>query len=82
MLGKEAGYDHYIKSINAFLRIDCELSDDACDKIFRRNAMRFLPLERGSRGRNRLLMYYRKNGLDDLMSLACRPRARGSLKSF
>ncbi|MER9455565.1 amidohydrolase family protein [Mesorhizobium sp. M0478] len=65
MLGKEAGYDHYIKSINAFLRTDCHLSEDACDKIFRRNAMRFLPLERGSRGRNRLLAYYRKNGLDE-----------------
>lgn len=65
MLGKEAGYDHYIESINAFLRTDCQLSDDACDKIFRRNAMRFLPLERGSRGRSRLLAYYRKNGLDE-----------------
>ncbi|WP_245525474.1 amidohydrolase family protein [Mesorhizobium sp. M00.F.Ca.ET.216.01.1.1] len=65
MLGKEAGYDHYIESINAFLRTDCNLSDDACDKIFRRNAMRFLPLERGSQGRNRLVAYYRKNGLDD-----------------
>lgn len=64
MLGKEAGYSHYIESINAFLRTDCGLSDDACDKIFRRNALRFLPLAKGSRGRGRLLAYYRKNGLD------------------
>ncbi|MER9877951.1 MULTISPECIES: amidohydrolase family protein [unclassified Mesorhizobium] len=64
MLGKEAGYSHYIESINAFLRTDCGLSDDACDKIFRRNALRFLPLAPGSRGRDRLLAYYRKNGLD------------------
>ncbi|MBZ9720154.1 amidohydrolase [Mesorhizobium sp. AD1-1] len=64
MLGREAGYEHYVESINAFLRTDCHLSNDACDKIFRRNAMRFLPLERGSRGRNRLLAYYQKHGLD------------------
>lgn len=40
-------------------------TDDACDKIFRRNAMRFLPLERGSQGRKRLVAYYQKNGLDE-----------------
>ncbi|AIC29523.1 amidohydrolase 2 protein (plasmid) [Rhizobium etli bv. mimosae str. IE4771] len=65
MLGKEAGYSHYIESVNAFLRTDCGLSDDICDKIFRRNALRFLPLERGSMGRERLLAYYRTNGLDE-----------------
>ena len=65
MLGKEAGYDRYIKSVNAFLRTDCGLSSDICDKIFRRNALRFLPLERGSLGRERLLAYYRANGLDE-----------------
>ena len=65
MLGKEAGYNHYIESVNAFLRSDCGLSDDICDKIFRRNALRFLPLERGSLGRERLLAYYRANGLDE-----------------
>lgn len=64
MLGKEAGYEHYIESVNSFLRSDCQLSDDICDKIFRRNALRFLPLERGSRGRNRLLKYYSDHGLD------------------
>lgn len=64
MLGKEAGYDHYIESVNAFLRADCGLSDDMCDKIFHRNALRFLPLERGSVGRERLLEYYRANQLD------------------
>uniref|UniRef100_UPI00263299D1 amidohydrolase family protein n=1 Tax=uncultured Rhizobium sp. TaxID=155567 RepID=UPI00263299D1 len=53
MLGKEAGYDHYIESVNSFLRADCKLSDDICDKIFQRNALRFLPLERGTRGRDR-----------------------------
>ncbi|WP_261324231.1 amidohydrolase family protein [Rhizobium leguminosarum] len=65
MLGKEAGYNHYIESVNAFLRSDCGLSDDICDKIFRRNALRFLPLERGSLGRERLLTYYRTNRLDE-----------------
>ncbi len=65
MLGKEAGYNHYIESVNAFLRTDCGLSDDICDKIFRRNALRFLPLERGTLGRERLLAYYRTNGLDE-----------------
>ncbi|MBB4232648.1 amidohydrolase family protein [Rhizobium mongolense] len=74
MLGKEAGYDYYIASINAFLRNDCGLSDDTCDKIFRRNALRFLPLERGSRGRNRLLSYYRKNGLDASRLPSASPR--------
>ena len=64
MLGKEAGYDHYVESINSFLRSDCKLSDDICDKIFRRNALRFLPLERGTRGRDRLLAYYSKHRLD------------------
>lgn len=65
MLGKEAGYNHSIESINAFLRTECRLPDDACDKIFRRNALRFLPLAHGNRGRNCLLAYYRRNGLDE-----------------
>ncbi|MGO6798568.1 amidohydrolase (plasmid) [Rhizobium ruizarguesonis] len=74
MLGKEAGYNHYIESINSFLRTDCKLSDDACDKIFRRNALRFLPLERGSRGRERLLGYYAKHGLDPSRLPVASPR--------
>jgi predicted TIM-barrel fold metal-dependent hydrolase len=72
MLGKEAGYDHYIQSVNAFLRTDCKLSDDICDKIFRRNALRFLPLERGAPGRERLLAYYRRNGIDEARLPAAR----------
>jgi predicted TIM-barrel fold metal-dependent hydrolase len=64
MLGKEAGYDHYVGSVNSFLRTDCGFSDVTCDKIFRRNAMRFLPLEKSSKGRARMLSYYRKNRLD------------------
>ncbi len=74
MLGKEAGYDHYVESINSFLRTDCKLSDDVCDKIFRRNALRFLPLERGSRGRERLLGYYAKRGLDPSRLPVASPR--------
>ncbi len=74
MLGKEAGYDHYIGSINAFLRNDCGLSNDICDKIFRRNALRFLPLERGSAGRERLLSFYRKNGLNPSRLPSATPR--------
>jgi predicted TIM-barrel fold metal-dependent hydrolase len=65
MLGKEPGYNHYVESIYYFLRTDCGLSDDACDKMFRRNALRFFPLAHGSRGRNRLLAYYKENGLDE-----------------
>lgn len=65
MLGKEAGYEHYVGSMHAFLRDDCGFSDDLCDKVFRRNAMRFLPLGRWSTGRSRLLGFYRKNGLDE-----------------
>lgn len=74
MLGKEAGYDHYVESINSFLRTDCELSDEVCDKIFRRNALRFMPLERGSRGRERLLGYYAKRGLDPSRLPVASPR--------
>ena len=74
MLGKEAGYNHYVESINSFLRTDCKLSDEVCDKIFRRNALRFLPLERGSRGRERLLGYYAKHGLDPSRLPTASPR--------
>jgi predicted TIM-barrel fold metal-dependent hydrolase len=74
MLGKEAGYDHYVKSINAFLRTDCGLTDHVCDKIFRRNALRFLPLERGGGGRGRLLKFYRENGLDPSRLPSASPR--------
>ncbi|WP_246740748.1 amidohydrolase family protein [Mesorhizobium sp. NZP2298] len=79
MLGKEAGYIHYIESVNAFLRTDCGLSEDACDKIFRRNALRFLPLAQGSRGRDRLLAYYRKNGLDASRLPSMSPRLLAGL---
>lgn len=65
MLGKEQGYRDYATRVNAFLRVHCGLSDDACDKIFRRNALRFLPLEKGTPGRDRLLRYYSKHGLDE-----------------
>ncbi len=50
MLGKEAGYDHYVESINSFLRTDCELSDEVCDKIFRRNACVLCRLSVGAAG--------------------------------
>lgn len=73
MLDKEAGYSHYIESINSFLRTECRLSDDACDKIFRRNATRFLSLADGSPGRDRLLAYYRRNGLDETRLPSMRP---------
>ncbi|MDX8502113.1 amidohydrolase family protein [Mesorhizobium sp. VK4C] len=79
MLGKEAGYNHYVESINAFLRSECRLSDDACDKIFWRNALRFLPLAHGSRGRDRLLAYYRRNGLDEALLPSGSPRLLAGL---
>ena len=64
MLGQEKGYSHYIKSVNAFLRQDCGFDDGICDKIFRTNALRLLPLQRWSTGRERLLAWYRNNGVD------------------
>ncbi|MGO8499939.1 amidohydrolase family protein [Rhizobium leguminosarum] len=64
MLGKEKGYSHYIESVNSFLRQDCGFGDDVCDKIFRGNALRLLPLQRWSKGRERLLAWYRRNGVD------------------
>lgn len=64
MIGQEAGYEHYVKTINAFLRGDCNFSDEACEKIFRSNALRFLPLEQGACGRERLLKWYARNNVD------------------
>ncbi len=79
MLGKEEGYEHYIASVNSFLRTDCGFSEDICDKIFRRNAMRFLPLEKWSKGRERMLEYYRKNRLDERRLPEMSPRAVANL---
>lgn len=79
MLGKENGYDRYVSSVNFFLRNDCGFSDDICDKVFRRNAMRYLPLERWSTGRGRLSNFYRKNGLDEARIPSVGPRAFADL---
>jgi hypothetical protein len=65
--------------VNFFLRTDCGFSDDACDKVFRRNAMRYLPLERWSTGRARLSNFYRKNGLDEARLPSVGPRAFADL---
>lgn len=64
MLGQEKGYTHYIESVNSFLRQDCGFGDEICDKIFRTNALRLLPLQRWSTGRERLLAWYRRNNVD------------------
>ena len=64
MAGQEQGYEHYIESVNSFLRHDCGLDHQIRDRIFRGNAMKFLPLQRGSKGRGRLLAWYARNGLD------------------
>lgn len=64
MIGQERGYKQYVQSINAFLREGCGFGDEACEKIFRLNAMRFLPLERDARGRQRLLDWYARNNID------------------
>ncbi|PDS69870.1 amidohydrolase family protein [Rhizobium phaseoli] len=64
MLGKEKGYTHYIESVNSFLRQDCVFSEKICDKIFHANALRLLPLQRWSKGRERLLAWYRRNNVD------------------
>ncbi|THK36413.1 amidohydrolase [Ensifer sp. MPMI2T] len=64
MAGQEQGYEHYIQSVNSFLLHDCGLDDEIRDRIFRGNAMKFLPLQRGSKGRGRLLAWYARRGLD------------------
>ncbi|RVJ33844.1 twin-arginine translocation signal domain-containing protein [Sinorhizobium medicae] len=64
MLGQEKGYEHYLASVNSFLRQDCGFDDDICERIFRSNAMQFLPLQRGSKGRDRLLAWYTRRAVD------------------
>ncbi|MBB3237055.1 amidohydrolase family protein [Phyllobacterium endophyticum] len=63
MLGQEKGYEHYVGSVKAFLLSDCGFAEEICDKIFRRNALNFLPLQQRSIGRARLERWYFKNGL-------------------
>lgn len=64
MLGQEKGHEHYIDSVKTFLTRDCSFTEDVCDKIFRRNALNFLPLQQRSIGRNRLESWYVRNGLE------------------
>ncbi|RVI62352.1 amidohydrolase family protein [Sinorhizobium meliloti] len=64
MLGQEEGYEHYLESVNSFLRHDCGFDDEICERIFRSNAMQFLPLQRGSKGRRRLLAWYARTAVD------------------
>lgn len=64
MLGQERGYEHYLESVNSFLRDSCGFNDETRERIFRGNALNFLPLQRNSRGRQRLLAWYVGNGLD------------------
>lgn len=63
MLGQEKGYEHYVSRVKDFLLTDCAFSEDVCDKVFRRNALTFLPLQKRSVGRARLENWYLRNGL-------------------
>ncbi|WP_246763608.1 amidohydrolase family protein [Rhizobium sp. 007] len=45
MLGQEKGYEHNVDRGKAFLSNDCSFTEEICDKIFRRNALDFLPLQ-------------------------------------
>ena len=65
MLGKEQGYEQYVTRLQAFLRDQCGLSDAQLERIFRRNAETYLPLQAGSAGRRRLQKFYQENGLDE-----------------
>ncbi len=64
MLGQEAGYKTYISQVDTFLREDCQLDDEQRHRFFLGNAFKLLPLERETLGRERLLSYYRRHGLD------------------
>lgn len=63
MLGQEKGYEHYVGRVKDFLLTDCGFSEDVCDKVFRRNALTFLPLQKRSVGRARLEGWYLRHGL-------------------
>jgi predicted TIM-barrel fold metal-dependent hydrolase len=64
MLGLDGEYMKYAQSVDAFLRDDCRIDQDARQRIFRGNAVRFMGLREGDGTRRRVLSFYKAHGLD------------------
>ncbi|WP_027244081.1 amidohydrolase family protein [Leisingera daeponensis] len=64
MVGKERGYENYLSAVASFLKDECGFDEGARERVLYLNALRFLPFQRLSTGRQRLSSWYRANGLD------------------
>jgi predicted TIM-barrel fold metal-dependent hydrolase len=65
MIGQEKGYRTYAQALVQFLKTDCHFDDDVLERILVKNSASFLGLVRGHRTRERLLDFYRTNGIPE-----------------
>lgn len=63
MVGKERGYENYLSAVASFLEDNCDFDEGARERILYSNALRFLPIQRLSKGRQRLVSWYVANGI-------------------
>jgi predicted TIM-barrel fold metal-dependent hydrolase len=63
MLGREQGYASYAEKLVSFLTLRCGFNAEIVSRILVGNAVRFLGLERGGPGRERILAFYRRHGI-------------------
>ena len=63
MLAMESSYEVYTQSVYAFFRDKCRLDRARLDRLYFRNAARFLGLRAGDAARDRLLTFYAKNNI-------------------
>jgi predicted TIM-barrel fold metal-dependent hydrolase len=63
MLAREANYTDYLDSFRLYIA-ELSLSESACSRLYRDNAVRFLGLGQNTPTRGRLEAYYTRHGLD------------------